>query len=228
VQRGVRGVLLDLDGTLLDTAPDMAAALNRLCADNGVAALDQSVIRPHVSHGAAALVRLGFPEVSEDEFQRLRERFLEVYARDIARATTVFPGFEPVLQALEARAVPWGVVTNKQTSLTTALLAHMRLTARAACVVCGDTVAQRKPHPAPLLHAAGLLGLEPRECVYVGDAERDVQAGRAAGMHTLIALFGYLGAHDRPELWQADGVIHEPGELLGWLNGTRSGATGVR
>jgi phosphoglycolate phosphatase len=226
--QGVRGVLLDLDGTLLDTAPDMAAALNRLRAENGRAALDPGVIRPHVSHGAAALVRLGFPDVSEDEFQRLRERFLLVYASDIARATAVFPGFEAVLAALEAARVPWGVVTNKQTSLTTPLLEHMRLTQRAACVVCGDTVGQRKPHPAPLLHAAGLLGLEPRECVYVGDAERDVQAGRAAGMHTLIALFGYLGEHDRPELWQADALIQEPGELLGWLNGTRTGAPGAQ
>jgi phosphoglycolate phosphatase len=226
--QGVRGVLLDLDGTLLDTAPDMAAALNRLRAENGRAALDPSVIRPHVSHGAAALVRLGFPDVSEDEFQRLRERFLVVYASDIARATTVFPGFEAVLTTLEAGRVPWGVVTNKQTSLTTPLLSHMRLTKRAACVVCGDTVGQRKPHPAPLLHAAGLLGLEPRDCVYVGDAERDVQAGRAAGMHTLIALFGYLGEQDRPELWQADGVIREPGELLSWLNGTRTRATGAQ
>jgi phosphoglycolate phosphatase len=151
-----------------------------------------------------------------------------VYASDIARATAVFPGFEAVLAALEAARVPWGVVTNKQTSLTTPLLEHMRLTQRAACVVCGDTVGQRKPHPAPLLHAAGLLGLEPRECVYVGDAERDVQAGRAAGMHTLIALFGYLGEHDRPELWQADALIQEPGELLGWLNGTRTGAPGAQ
>jgi phosphoglycolate phosphatase len=226
--QGVRGVLLDLDGTLLDTAPDMAAALNRLRAENGRAALDPGVIRPHVSHGAAALVRLGFPDVSEDEFQRLRERFLLVYASDIARATAVFPGFEAVLAALEAARVPWGVVTNKQTSLTTPLLEHMRLTQRAACVVCGDTVGQRKPHPAPLLHAAGLVGLEPRECVYVGDAERDVQAGRAAGMHTLIALFGYLGEHDRPELWQADALIQEPGELLGWLNGTRTGAPGAQ
>ena len=226
--QGVRGVLLDLDGTLLDTAPDMAAALNRLRAENGRAALDPSTIRSHVSHGAAALVRLGFPDVSEDEFQRLRERFLVVYASDIARATTVFPGFEAVLATLEAGRVPWGVVTNKQTSLTTPLLEHMHLAERAACVVCGDTVGQRKPHPAPLLHAAGLLRLEPRDCVYVGDAERDVQAGRAAGMHTLIALFGYLGEQDRPELWQADGLIHEPGELLGWLNGTRTRATGAQ
>jgi phosphoglycolate phosphatase len=226
--QGVRGVLLDLDGTLLDTAPDMAAALNRLRAENGRAALDHVLVRPHVSHGAAALVRLGFPDVAEEEFQRLRARFLDVYASDIASATTVFPGFEDVLRSLEERQVPWGVVTNKQTSLTTPLLEHMRLTKRAACVVCGDTVGQRKPHPAPLLHAAGLLGLEPRDCVYVGDAERDVQAGRAAGMHTLIALFGYLGEHDRPELWQADGLIREPGELLGWLSGTRAAAPGAQ
>ncbi len=217
--RGVRAVLLDLDGTLLDTAADMAAALNRLRAEHGAAPLGHDVIRPHVSHGAAALVRLGFPDVPEDEFQRLRARFLDVYASDIANATTVFPGFEPVLASLEARKLPWGVVTNKQTSLTTPLLAHVRLADRAACVVCGDTVAHRKPHPAPLLHAAALMKIEPQECVYVGDAERDVQAGRAAGMHTLVALFGYLGKHDHPELWQADDLIREPADLLGWLNG---------
>jgi phosphoglycolate phosphatase len=228
MQRGVRGVLLDLDGTLLDTAPDMAAALNRLRAENGAGALEPGIIRPHVSHGAAALVRLGFPDVAENEFQRLRARFIDVYASDIARETVVFPGFEAVLRQLEIEGMPWGVVTNKQTSLTMSLLTHMELAERADCVVCGDTVAQRKPHPAPLLHAAGLLGLEPRDCVYVGDAERDVQAGRAAGMHTLIALFGYLGARDRPELWQADGLIREPAELLGWLDGARPGAAGRR
>ena len=219
MRQGVRGVLLDLDGTLLDTAPDMAAALNRLRAENGADPLAFDAIRPHVSHGAAALVRLGFPSASEEEFQQLRQRFLDVYASDIAAATRIFPGFEPVLATLDERQLPWGVVTNKQTSLTTPLMAHMRLAKRTACVVCGDTVAQRKPHPAPLLHAAGLLGLAPHECVYVGDAERDVQAGRAAGMHTLIALFGYLGQHDHPELWQADELIREPAELLGWLNG---------
>jgi phosphoglycolate phosphatase len=227
VKLPVRGVLLDLDGTLLDTAPDMAAALNRLRAENGASALAFGDIRPHVSHGAAALVRLGFPQVSEEDFQRLRDRFLEVYAADIASATTVFAGFGAVLEALEARKLRWGVVTNKQTSLTRPLLAHLRLAERAACVVCGDTVAQRKPHPAPLLHAATLLGLEPQDCVYVGDAERDVQAGRAAGMRTLVALFGYLGAQDRPEAWQADGMLREPAELLGWL-GTGAAAPSNR
>jgi phosphoglycolate phosphatase len=228
VKQPVHGVLLDLDGTLLDTAPDMAAALNRLRAENGATALAFDVIRPHVSHGAAALVRLGFPDVADEDFQRLRDRFLDVYAADIAGATTVFTGFGAVLDALEARQVPWGVVTNKQTSLTRPLLSHMQLADRAACVVCGDTVAQRKPHPAPLLHAASLLHLEPPQCVYVGDAERDVQAGRAAGMQTLVALFGYLGAQDRPERWQADGMLREPGELLGWLNGTGTSASKKR
>ena len=220
--RPVRGVLLDLDGTLLDTAPDMAAALNRLRAENGASALAFEDIRPHVSHGAAALVRLGFPKVSEEDFQRLRDRFLEVYAADIASATTVFAGFGAVLETLEAWKLPWGVVTNKQTSLTRPLLIQMQLAERAVCIVCGDTVAQRKPHPAPLLQAAKLLDLDPRDCVYVGDAERDVQAGRAAGMQTLVALFGYLGAQDRPESWRADGLLRDPGELLGWLNGARA------
>ncbi len=221
-------MLLDLDGTLLDTAPDMAAALNRLRAENGDASLEFAAIRPHVSHGAAALVRLGFPTASDAEFARLRQRFLDVYAGDIANETRLFPGFETVLEALETRRLPWGVVTNKQTSLTCPLLAQLRLAQRAACVVCGDTVAQRKPHPAPLLHAATLLGLEPEECVYVGDAERDVQAGRSAGMHTLIALFGYLGEHDRPEQWQANGLIREPAELLSWLNGTGAASASIR
>ncbi len=219
-------MLLDLDGTLLDTAPDMAAALNRLRAEKGDPLLQFAAIRPHVSHGAAALVRLGFPAATDAEFALLRQRFLDVYAGDIANETRLFPGFETVLDALEARGLPWGVVTNKQTSLTSALLAQLQLAPRAACVVCGDTVAQRKPHPAPLLHASTLLGLKPSDCVYVGDAERDVQAGRAAGMRTLIALFGYLGEHDRPEQWQADGLISEPVGLLSWLNG--AGAAGGR
>jgi phosphoglycolate phosphatase len=224
----IRAVLLDLDGTLLDTAPDMAAALNRLREEEGVAALGFDAIRPHVSHGAAALVRLGFPGADEQRFEELRQRFLEAYAAEIAAETQLFPGFEAVLGAIETRGLPWGVVTNKQTFLTSALLAAMNLAHRAACVVCGDTLGQRKPHPAPLLHAASLLGLEPRACVYVGDAERDVQAGRAAGMHTVIALFGYLGAADRPHEWRADALIREPAELLGWLNGAAARARGDR
>jgi len=228
MRSAVLGVLLDLDGTLLDTAPDMAAALNRVRVEDGIAPLEFAAIRPHVSHGAAALVKLGFPGADEQRFASLRQRFLDSYAAQIANDTHLFPGFDSVLDTLEARGLPWGVVTNKQTSLTEPLLRELKLAERADCIVCGDTVAQRKPHPAPLLHAATLLGLGPRDCVYVGDAERDVQAGRAAGMHTLIALFGYLGAHDRPEEWQADGFIREPIELVSWLNGTGQPTAGQR
>jgi phosphoglycolate phosphatase len=228
MRSAVRGVLLDLDGTLLDTAPDMAAAINRVRVEEGVAPLEFAAIRPHVSHGAAALVKLGFPDADEQRFASLRQRFLDSYAAQIANDTRLFPGFDTVLDTLEARGLPWGVVTNKQASLTGPLLAELKLAERADCVVCGDTVAQRKPHPAPLLHAAALLGLDPQDCVYVGDAERDVQAGRAAGMRTLIALFGYLGAHDRPGEWHADGFIREPIDLVRWLNGTGQHTTGQR
>lgn len=226
----IRGVLLDLDGTLLDTAPDMAGALNRLRGERQLEPLAFASIRPHVSHGAAALVRIGFPGAAEADLIELRARFLEIYRQDVASGTTLFPGFEPVLRALDEQEVPWGIVTNKPAFLTDPLLMKLRLDRRAGCVVSGDTVAQRKPHPAPLLHAATLLGLEPASCLYLGDAERDVQAGRAAGMLTLVALFGYLGEQDQPDTWQADGLIEQPGELLDWLGeaGARVGVSNAR
>ena len=217
--RTIKGVLFDLDGTLLDTAPDMAAALNRLRGEYGQSTLDFAQIRPHVSHGALALVRLGFPNADDDEVATLRARFLELYGGNLAAHTTLFPGFEAVLQQLDTWRVRWGVVTNKPAFLTEPLLAALRLAERTACIVSGDTLPQRKPHPAPLLRAADLLGVDARDCVYVGDAERDVRAAHAAGMQALIALFGYLSAHDQPHAWDADGMIREPAELLAWLNG---------
>lgn len=213
----IKAVLLDLDGTLLDTAPDMAEALNRLRLERGTAALEFAAIRPHVSHGAAALVRLGFPQATDEDMVGLRARFLELYREGLADGTRLFPGFEPVLAEFERRGTQWGIVTNKPAFLTEPLLAAMSLDRRAGCVVSGDTVAQRKPHPAPLLHAANLIACEPAQCLYVGDAERDVVAARAAGMPVLIALFGYLGVDDRPEGWQADGLIESPTEILTWL-----------
>jgi N-acetyl-D-muramate 6-phosphate phosphatase len=218
-------VLLDLDGTLLDTAPDMGAALNKLRWERGAEPLPFASIRPYVSHGAATLVRVGFPRAEDAELVELRARFLEIYRQDVAVATTLFPGFEAVLPELEARSIRWGIVTNKPGFLTEPLLARLRLQDKAACVVSGDTVARRKPDPAPLLHAAKLLHVEPAHCVYVGDAERDIQAGRAAGMQTIVALFGYLGDQDRPDSWQADASIDSPAELLTWLDSTR-GADG--
>lgn len=217
----IDAVLFDLDGTLLDTAPDLAAALNALRESEGLTSIAFEDIRPHVSHGGAALVRLGFPRARAAEFGALHMRLLDFYRRDIPRATQFFPGLDAVLTELERMGKAWGVVTNKPGWLTQPLLAALGLTARTGCIVSGDSVAQRKPHPLPLLHAAMLIGRAPSRCLYVGDAERDVVAARAAGMRTLVAGYGYLGASDRPQDWQADGMIDHPQELLAWLaNGT--------
>lgn len=209
-----RGVLFDLDGTLLDTAPDMAAALNRLRHSEGLAPMAFEAIRPHVSHGAARLVNLGFDTPVGERFESLRQRFLQVYSEQIAVDTRLFAGLEPVLATIEAYGIPWGIVTNKPGWLTAPLLQALSLDRRAACVVCGDTLPERKPHPLPLLHAAGLLERLPADCVYVGDAERDVQAGRAAGMRTVIAGFGYVGIDDDLAAWAADAIAATPSELL--------------
>jgi len=229
MRTSIDAVLFDLDGTLLDTAPDLAAALNALRVEEGGTQLSFDEIRPHVSHGGAALVRLGFPDARAAEFERLRTRLLAIYRQDVARETQLFPGLAQVLEALESAHKPWGVVTNKPGWLTEPLLAALGLMPRAGCVVSGDTMPERKPHPLPLLHAARLIGLEPLQCLYVGDAERDVIAARAAGMRTLIARYGYIGPSDRPEEWQADGIIDRPEEILTWMrNGagrpTESGA----
>ena len=212
-----RALLLDLDGTLLDTAPDMAAALNALRRECGLPELAFATVRPQVSHGAAALVRLGFPEARDAEFEALRRRFLDLYRGALVTHTRLFPGFDAVLDSLAARAVPWGIVTNKPGWLTEPLVAALGLAARAACVVSGDTLAERKPHPAQLLHAAAVLGIEPRACVYAGDAERDIAAGRAAGMATVAVRFGYLAAGEDPAAWNPDGIVERPAELLDWI-----------
>jgi phosphoglycolate phosphatase len=216
-RNGLRGVLFDLDGTLLDTAPDMAGALNRLLVDEGMEALPFERIRPHVSHGALRLVRLAFGEPDKERFERLRARFLDLYRARIAVHTSLFDGFDVVLDTLEAAGLRWGIVTNKPGWLTAPLLDAFGLAARSGCVVSGDTLAERKPHPMPLLHAASLLGLEAHECVYMGDAERDVQAARNAGMIPLVAGFGYLDAGEDPSVWQPDAVFDRPTELLEWL-----------
>jgi len=215
--RGLRAVLLDLDGTLLDTAPDMALALNRLRADEGLDELPFEQIRPHVSHGALRLIRLAFGEPDPVRFEALRGRFLDIYRSGLAIRTRLFDGFDEVLPAIEQAGMRWGIVTNKPGWLTDPLLAALGLDRKSACVVSGDTLPERKPHPMQLLHAAALLGLEPRECVYLGDAERDVQAARNAGMIPLVAGFGYLNEGEDPAAWQPDAVLGRPHELLDWL-----------
>ena len=212
-----RAVLFDLDGTLLDTAPDLASALNALRGEHGLPPLPLALIRPQVSHGGTAVLRVGFPHLSAERSAALLERLLHLYRERLARETRPFEGVEQLLAHLEASAVPWGVVTNKAGWLTNPLLQALQLHARAGAIVCGDTLQVRKPDPAPLLHAASLVGVEPNACMYVGDAERDMIAARAAGMRALGARFGYIGPEERVEHWPADGWIDAPLEVIEWL-----------
>ncbi len=221
-----RAVFFDLDGTLADTAPDLASALNALRAEQGLAALPLAQIRPCVSGGSPALLGLGFgrSDPEDPEYQALRARLLDLYGARVARDTRLFPGMAEVLDTLTGSAVPWGVVTNKPVRLTHPLLAALGIADRAACIVCGDTTAYRKPHPAPLLHAARLCGCDPGRCLFVGDSRDDMSAGRAAGMITLVALFGYLAPGDDPSAFGADGAISHPGAVLAWVNGIPVGS----
>jgi phosphoglycolate phosphatase len=215
----IETVLFDLDGTLLDTAPDLANALNAVLEANGRAPLPFEQIRPVVSHGGQALVRLGFKlEHDHPDFDPLRQQLLDHYQAHIADHTGLFPGMAEVLNVIEQRGLNWGVVTNKPGWLTDPLMDALDLTRRAASIVSGDTLNERKPHPAPLLHACNLIGSEPGNCLYVGDAERDVKAGHNAGMVTLVALFGYLMEQDRPETWGATALIEQPADILDWLD----------
>jgi phosphoglycolate phosphatase len=211
-------ILFDLDGTLLDTAPDLASALNRLLEEEGREPLAFERVRNQVSHGSLALVRLGFgSEQRPEDFERRRTRLLEIYRSNLYLETAPFPGMEALLAYLERKGLRWGVVTNKPAWLTDPLMDAMRLSARAACVVSGDTTDRRKPDPMPLLHACDLAGSVATECIYVGDARRDVEAGQAARMGTLVARYGYIEADEQPEDWGADALIDEPREILDWL-----------
>jgi 2-phosphoglycolate phosphatase len=212
-----QALLLDLDGTLLDTAPDMAAALNVLLLEEQREALPYERIRPVVSHGSTGLIRLAFGTLEESERQRLINRFLVIYSNALAQHTKLFEGFTPLLQQLRDHGLPWGIVTNKPAWLTDPLVATLGLTTQAACVVSGDTTRERKPHPLPLLHAAQLIGIAPANCLYVGDAERDIQSARAADMESAVALWGYIAETDEPRAWQADGMIERPEHLQPWL-----------
>jgi len=195
----ISGVLFDLDGTLVDSAPDLGAAVNAMRVKRGLAPLDEAVLRPHASHGARGLVGAGFA-LSPDhaDFPPLRDEFLAIYAGALCVRTAVFPEVPALLAALDAAGLPWGIVTNKASRLTLPLLEALNMATCTSCVVCGDTTARAKPFPDPLLEAARRLDVPPLECLYVGDAERDVQAGLAAGMTTIVARYGYIASSERP------------------------------
>jgi 2-phosphoglycolate phosphatase len=214
----VRGVLFDLDGTLIDSAPDLGAAVNRMRTIRGLPALADAELRPHASHGARGLVGAGFGITpGQPGFLALRDEFLACYAEALCIRTVLFPGVAALLDKLDELGLPWGIVTNKVTYLTLPLLDALSFRQRPGCIVCGDTTARAKPFPDPLLAAAGMLAVPPEACVYVGDAERDVEAGNAAGMATLVALYGYIRGDETPGLWPADGMLDSPLDLLYWL-----------
>lgn len=213
-------VLFDLDGTFADTAPDLAHALNQVLAARGHPPLSLDSVRPHASHGGRALIKLGFGLEPEDsDYEPLRQELLGHYRAHLAVHTRLFPGMAALLEALEDRGIPWGIVTNKPAWLTEPLIQGLGMDARAGCVVSGDTTPYLKPHPEPVRHACRLLGRPLADCWYLGDAQRDIEAGRDAGTRTLVALFGYLGDQDEPHAWGADGLIAHPLDLLDWLRG---------
>lgn len=213
-------VLFDLDGTFADTAPDLAHALNQTLEQHGKPAMALEDVRPGVSHGSIALIKLGFGIDQEDSrFESLRQELLQFYIDNICLHTTLFPGMEELILQLEEKDIPWGIVTNKPEWLTNPLMEQLDMSRRAACIVSGDTTPNSKPHPEPILHACRLAGgHEPTDCIYVGDAKRDIEAGNSAGTTTLVAMFGYVAPEDRPEEWEADGHVDHPSEILSWLD----------
>lgn len=215
----IQSVLFDLDGTFADTAPDLHYALDQVLISRGRPPIPFEQLRPSVSHGSQAMLKVGLGlEPGDPDYEDLRQTFLDTYLANIARQTRMFEGMEDLLAAFGAQGICWGIVTNKPAWLTDPLMQALGLAQRAACIVSGDTTAYAKPHPEPILHACRLMGATPERSIYVGDAQRDIEAGQRAGAKTLIALFGYLAVDDRPETWAADGTVSHPLEILQWLD----------
>ncbi len=212
----MHAVLFDFDGTLADSAPDLGGALNRMRLDRGLPAMPLASVSGHASSGARGLLQVGFDLRPEDPgFEAMREEFLANYRAAICVHTRLFPGIAELLAAIESRGMAWGIVTNKAIGLTTPIVAQLGLAARAGCVVGGDTTPHLKPHPASLLHAAGLIRVPPAECCYVGDDLRDIQAAKAAGMFSIAVEYGYGGSGSNgPRSWNAGAVIATPLELV--------------
>lgn len=215
----IRALLFDLDGTFADTAPDLAYALNETLAAFDEQPLPYEQIRPLVSHGGVALIRLGFGmEPEQQGFEERRQHLLQVYENNICRETVLFDGIQTLIEKAEMQQLPWGIITNKPAWLTEPLMRAMELDERAGCIISGDTCEHNKPHPQPMLHAAELVNTDPQHCIYIGDARRDIDAGKAAGMLTAAALYGYIETHDPPSTWDADWQIEAPQELLRLLS----------
>ncbi len=218
ITKPCKGVLFDLDGTLIDTAADLANALNLVLIENKQPTLSFEQIRPVVSHGGLALIQRGFAHLAEDfDFEALRLRLLDFYQANICEKTCLFPQLDELLQQLEQANIAWGIVTNKPQWLTQPLLEKLALTERVQALVCGDTLSVRKPHPQPIIHACQEMRRSIDECIYIGDAKRDIEAAQAAGMRSVAAAYGYIEADDPPQHWQADKIIDSPEQLWPYI-----------
>jgi phosphoglycolate phosphatase len=213
-----KAVLFDLDGTLIDSAPDLGAAADKMRTDRGLPSLEYALYRPVAGSGARGMLHVAFGMTeAHADYEDFKNEFLNNYQQAMTVKTTVFSGVTDMLAALQAMGLRWGVVTNKSQRFTIPLSQHMDLFKTAGAVVSGDTTPHAKPHPAPLFEGARLLDLPPGDCWYVGDDERDIVAGKAAGMVTVAANYGYLGVETEVLHWGADFVIHHPMELVDLL-----------
>ena len=234
----IEAVLFDLDGTLLDTAPDLISALNNALSEAGLSCCPEAEAKPYISGGARAMLSFWLVKILEGKdpqsfphpnpiskehealFEILLERMLSIYQDNLAHQTHYFEGMETVLDELDRRGIPWGIVTNKLSRFTQPLTEALQLTDRTHCIISGDTTAERKPHPLPLLEGSKRLGRDAHQCLYVGDAARDIEAGQRAGMLTLAASYGYVDQNEDLESWGADGLLHHPQDLMTWLEHT--------
>lgn len=236
IERTVRAVLFDLDGTLLDTVDDLVASANYALALEGLPPANVHEMKSHVSGGARTMVgywlvkaleqrpTLAYPaintvlEKNREIFERVVNRMMDYYEKNPANHTRYFDGMESVLDHLDRRGMPWGIVTNKRSRYTKPLTEALEIHRRTPCIVSGDTTAEAKPHPLPLIEASGRLGIDPENCVYIGDAARDIEAGKRAGMLTLAALYGYINADEDIDDWGADDTLAVPADLIPWMN----------
>lgn len=210
---GATGVLFDLDGTLVDTAPDMVAILQEMRRARGLSPISYELGRANVSNGAIGLLSVGLPDEKAEFNSPLHLEYLERYEKRVCVDSVLYPDLEGLLATLESHGIPWGIVTNKPERLTMPLLRVLGLDKRAACTVCGDSLPERKPHPAPMLHACELAAMTAADTIYVGDAARDVEAGRAAGMTTIAVAYGYITDDDNVESWGADQIAADTADL---------------
>ena len=213
-------VLFDLDGTLVDTAPDLIACLNKALVAHGYPTVDNTNIKPCISMGALAMIKHVTQEADEALQTNMLNYMLDCYQNNIAEHSRFFTGINETLDMIDSLGLKWGVVTNKRERFTLPLMNAMNLMDRAACVISGDTTANSKPHPEPMLAACRQAQVKPENCVYIGDASHDIAAGKSANMKTLAAVYGYLKDEDQPENWGADALIDHPQQLQHWIQAT--------